>query len=377
MNSLRQPFEELLEKHRPDAIVSDALHVWSPDSADMFGIPRLVFHGCGTFPILVSTKLMDHIPLDDGDDEKKFVVPGLHHRIEMRVSELPGYVLKRNIWTDDMVRGYRRSYGVVMNTFTDLEKDYIRDDVATSPSSWEVGPLSLCNRDKTDMILRGDVIADGFSATCMDWMDSMKPKSVLYVCFGSCGKFTVPQLKEILSGLDASGYPYIWVVKSVGGTNLSEWLPEEERRSKKGLILTGWAPQVLILNHNSIGGFMSHCGWNSCLESITAGVPMVTWPLFGDQFFNMKFIVDVVKVGVEVGDMVCSEIAEERRVMTRWQIEKAIRRVMDGGDEAVAMRKRVSTLRSLSLKAVEEGGSSFNNTRRLINELMKLKHDKA
>ena len=69
----------------------------------------------------------------------------------------------------------------------------------------------------------------------------------------------------------------------------------------KGLIIRGWAPQVLILDHEAVGGFMTHCGWNSTIESIAAGVPMVTWPLYAEQFCNEKLVKDVLKIGVDVG----------------------------------------------------------------------------
>lgn len=134
----------------------------------------------------------------------------------------------------------------------------------------------------------------------LSWLETKSPRSVLYVCFGSLGRFTATQLREIARGLEASDRPFIWVMWNAGEP--SNWMPEgfEDRviGSGKGLMVLGWAPQLLILNHEAVGGFVTHCGWNSCLEAITAGVPVVTWPLFADQFLNEKLLADVHRMGI-------------------------------------------------------------------------------
>ncbi|XP_042957819.1 UDP-glucose flavonoid 3-O-glucosyltransferase 7-like [Carya illinoinensis] len=109
---------------------------------------------------------------------------------------------------------------------------------------------------------------------------------------------------EIAMGLEASGQQFIWVVKKDKNEKEDEdWLPMgfEKRMEGKGLIIRGLAPQVLILDHEAVGGFVTHCGWNSTLEGVTAGLPMVTWPLFSEQFVNEKLVTEVLKIGVPVG----------------------------------------------------------------------------
>ncbi|KAI0515675.1 hypothetical protein KFK09_008341 [Dendrobium nobile] len=129
-------------------------------------------------------------------------------------------------------------------------------------------------------------------------------------------------------GLEVSKNSFIWVVRS--GDN--DWVPEgyEERIKGRGMVIREWAPQLLILNHIAVGGFVTHCGWNSSLEGICAGLPMVTWPLYAEQFYNEKLLVDVLKFGVEVGSKVYDFNPETRPILEATRIEAAIRNLMGG-----------------------------------------------
>ena len=194
----------------------------------------------------------------------------------------------------------------------------------------------------------------------------------MYVCFGSMAKFNSDQLKEIVSGLEASGKNFIWVVRKVKEEEEKgedqDWLPEgfQQRMEGKGLIIKGWAPQVLILDHPAVGGFVTHCGWNSTLEGVAAGVPMVTWPVAAEQFYNEKLVTEVLKIGVGVG--VQKWVRTVGDFVRREAVEKAIRRVMVG-EEAEEMRKRAKELGEMGKKAVAENGSSYSNLDGLIEEL--------
>src|SRR5262249_26392779 len=154
--------------------------------------------------------------------------------------------------------------------------------------SWHVGPVSLFNGDVDDKVDRGDKAAV-CKHSCLNWLDSKKPNSVIYACLGSLTRLSKAQILEIASALEDSGHSFIEVIGKVQKPNCDNeendedqqqewWLPEgyEPRltESGKGMIIKGWAPQVLILEHPAIGGFLTHCGWNSILEGVCAGVPM-------------------------------------------------------------------------------------------------------
>lgn len=294
----------------------------------------------------------------------------------MTRSQLPEFITaaRRGFFKQTDV-AHDLTYGMIMNSFCELESDYA--DLLKKRLNmkvWIVGPVSILNRDVEEKIARGDKASIDCSH-CLSWLDTKKPGSVLYVCFGSLGRFTYAQLREIASGLEASEHPFVWVVRYED--KLLEWLPEgfEERviSEGRGLIISGWAPQLLILNHPAVGGFMMHCGWNSCLEGITAGLPMIAWPLFAEQFFSERLIVDVLGIGIGIGVKVCSGNEEERDMVNGEEVRKVVDELMGNGEEGDGRRERAKELGVMARKAVEVGGSSYNDMSHLIEDLVGLK----
>lgn len=137
--------------------------------------------------------------------------------------------------------------------------------------------------------------------TCLNWLDQQSPKSVIYVAFGSFTTFNSIQFKELCWGLELSNRPFLWVVGPEVNEKTKKLYPLgfEERVIKRGKMV-GWAPQKKILSHSSIACFISHCGWNSTLESVNNGIPILCWPCFADQFLNRSYVCDVWKVGLEL-----------------------------------------------------------------------------
>ncbi|KAM3333653.1 hypothetical protein ACQJBY_028639 [Aegilops geniculata] len=182
--------------------------------------------------------------------------------------------------------------------------------------------------------------------------------------------FSPEQMRELARGLDLSGKNFVWVIANDGaGASSDPCKPGGFPTTDRGYIVRGWAPQVLILNHPAIGVFVTHCGWNSTLEAVSAGVPMVTWPRYVDQFYNEKLVVDVLGVGVGVGAEDYGPSVETHRVIAGEAIAESIRRVMEEGDGA-AMRKKAKELGVMARGAVEKGGSSYDDVGQLMEELI-------
>ncbi|XP_007042490.2 PREDICTED: scopoletin glucosyltransferase [Theobroma cacao] len=376
-NLFQQPLEQLLAELRPDCLVAGMMFTWATDVASKFGIPRLVFHGTSCFSISIVDSVIRHAPYKKiATDFEFFDVPGLPDQIKMTKMQLPDFMKEeggseRRKMMNEALESERISFGVIVNSFYELEPAYREHySKVMGKKAWQVGPVSLCNKDSEDKAERGNV-ASIDRHECLRWLASKKPNSVLYICFGSLSRFSAAQLNEMAKGLEASGQNFIWVVRKVNDEDKEEWLPEgfEERMEGKGLIIRGWAPQVLILDHEAVGGFMTHCGWNSTLESITAGVPMVTWPLHAEQFFNEKLIVDVLKIGVCTGAKEWSRWADDTKIIvTSEDIQKAVTQLMVG-EEGEKMRNRTRELKDMARRAVEEGGSSYSDLNALLDEL--------
>ncbi|XP_010925717.1 scopoletin glucosyltransferase-like [Elaeis guineensis] len=375
---LRDPFAGVLRELLPDAVVSDYFLPWTQDAAAAeLAVPRLVFHSISLFSLCASHsinsfKVLESVPPGGAES---FVLPGLPHRIEMQRSQIrdSSKMPEMAAFFDQCKNSEERSYGVVANSYYELEPDYAEHyRKVVGRRVWNVGPVSLCNRNEIEKSRRGDETSIDCNQ-CLSWLNTKKPGSVVYVCFGSMYKLPIAQIREIAWGLEALDKPFVLVVRGVRG-NDSEWLPEgfeEEVVGRgKGLIIRGWAPQTLILNHEAVGGFVTHCGWNSCMEGVSAGVPMIAWPMFAEQFFNERLIVEVLKVGIGVGVKEYAHFGAERRVVAGEEIRRAVGRVMDGGEEAEEMRRRARKLAEMARRAVEEGGSSYVEVGELIQELI-------
>ncbi|KAJ3690590.1 hypothetical protein LUZ61_019754 [Rhynchospora tenuis] len=221
--------------------------------------------------------------------------------------------------------------------------------------AWHVGPLSLVNLPSPSQT--------NYHERIMTWLDSKQLKSVLYICFGNLSHPTKIQLEEIAHGLENANHHFIWVMRATEeDVQEKQILTEQE----KGLVIKGWAPQAEILTHSSIGGFMTHCGWNSVLESITGGVPMLTWPMFAEQFYNEKLVVDVLGIEVKVGVQEWGRREEEKEVISRYMVERGVRRVMDEREEKKRLGERVNSMKEKARRAVENGGSSCVEMERLM-----------
>nr|UXB92744.1 glycosyltransferase [Helleborus thibetanus] len=373
--------DDLVKTHLPDAIISDLNFPWTVEIAQKYNIPRLVFHGSSCFASAVTASVnyfLSHMNITS--ETEPFLVPGLPDVIYVTKAQLPIRSMRNmNLgeFFNQVREADRNTLSAVVNSFYGLEPDYITHyEKLTGKKVWTLGPVSLLNKDFASKSIRGNKSAID-EAQCLAWLDSKKPKSVLYVCFGSLCHFAESQIQEIGSGLEDSGYPFIWVIKESDSGGLPDGFME--RVEGRGLVIKGWAPQVMILSHGSIGGFMTHCGWNSVLESVSYGLPMISWPLFAEQFYNQRFVLDLVKVGVGIGVERGLDWGEEESIgalVSKERVKEVVTQFMGDEDEVREMRERASRLGEMARSAVEEGGSSYENMGLLIEELLTKKSEK-
>lgn len=371
---------------RPDCILSDLSHPWTTDTAERLGVPRLVFSVSNFMAYSAEHSVMQHSPHQKvASDTEEFEIPGLPHHIQMTKSQQPEFLLRRDRFTA-MMESYkeaeRRSYGTVMNTFYELDGVYLEHyKKITGIKAWGLGPVSLAvNKNLREKIERGN--KSGMeSEELVKWLNSKEPNSVLFVSFGSMTRFPPPQMAEIAHGLEDSGINFIWVIRNKDKNDSGEapeGLPEgfEQmiKNKNRGFIVRIWAPQLLILEHPSTGGFLTHCGWNSSIEGISAGQPMVTWPVSSEQFYNEKLLTEVLQVGVPVGARRWWNMSDEmKEIVSRENVEKGVGFLMGATEEAAAIRERAKQLGAAANRAVQSGGSSENNLISLMKELRSIK----
>ncbi|XP_052203112.1 nuatigenin 3-beta-glucosyltransferase-like [Diospyros lotus] len=379
---LQKLFEQMIREAHPDCIVSDMMYPWTADVAREMGIPRLAVYATNCFYHSTSHSLKLFAPHDKVQSETEtFVIPGLPDKIEMTRARLQDYAKTKTQFGEliNLVKESElRSYGIIFTSFSELEPAYVDHyKNVMGRKCWHIGLAShFLNRMKAGQEEIRNSVNNTQKHSSLSWLDNHKPNTVLYVCFGSMIHFSGSQLAEMASALEASGHPFVWVVRKSWNAEEQEedWLPEgfEERmkEANKGLIIRDWAPQLLILNHQATGGFMTHCGWNSSLEGITAGVPLITWPLFAEQFFNEMLISRILKIGVEVGSDVWNAGFDIKSpVVGKDKIVKAITCLMGSSKEGHEMRRRAEEIAAMVKSSVEEGGSSYSDLDALIGEI--------
>ncbi|XP_028777126.1 UDP-glycosyltransferase 73C6-like [Neltuma alba] len=383
---LQKPAEELFRQltPQPNCIISDVGLPYTAHIASKFNIPRISFYGVSCFCLLCCLNASINNVYDNiKEDSEYFVIPGLPDKIEITKAQLPGPQESWKEFIGKMAEAEMAVYGVIMNSFEELEPAYAAEyKKARKDKLWCIGPVSLSNQDDLDKARRGNK-ASIDEHKCLEWLDSQKPRAVIYVCLGSMCNLTPLQLQELGLALEASNRPFIWVMREGNHSEeLYNWIKEdkfEERTRGRSLLIRGWAPQVLILSHAAIGGFITHCGWNSTLEAICAGVPMLTWPLFGDQFLNEKYVEQILGIGVSVGVESPMSWGEEEKIgvlVKKQDILTAIHRLMDETDESEERRNKAMRLAQMAKRAVQQDGSSDLNVSLLIQDIrQQTKHD--
>ncbi|KAL2505164.1 UDP-glycosyltransferase 90A1 [Abeliophyllum distichum] len=252
----------------------------------------------------------------------------------------------------------RNSYGLLVNSFYELEPsfaDYWNRE--SKPKAFFIGPLCLNRSPKTEPVLHQEY------CRCIQWLDQKlrQGRPVLYVAFGSQAEISAEQLSEIARGLEESKVSFLWVVRKVG-IQLGEKF--EERNKERGMVVKEWADQKRILEHEIVQGFLSHCGWNSVLESICAEVPILAWPMMAEQHLNAKMVVEEIKIGLRVETVNGSG----NGYVESESLKNMVKELMEG-EKGNQSRKKLKEVAEAARNSMKEGGSSWHTLNQLIKEI--------
>ncbi|GFP83198.1 UDP-glycosyltransferase 86a1 [Phtheirospermum japonicum] len=337
---------------RPTCLVADTFSTWGDDVARRYG---LVFVSLWTQPALVLSvychvdllKKNGHYGSKNNRKDTIDYIPGVK---PLDPQDLVSYLQETDTSTamhqviHKAFSDVKKADFIICNTVEELEPESISSLKEIRPT-YPIGPLfpSHFTSPSVEMSLWSE-------SNCNRWLDNKPHGSVLYASFGSYARINIEDIEAIANGLLLSGVNFIWVLRpDIVSSEVTEVLPDGFRESvgNKGLVVP-WCKQNAVLSHPSVGGFLTHCGWNSILESVWVGVPLICFPLVGDQITNRKVVVDDWKIGInlcEGKNVSCNEVAER------------IKLLMSGGtsDE---LRKNIGRVKKLSKNALSSIGSS-------------------
>ncbi|CAL5323134.1 unnamed protein product [Camellia sinensis] len=356
-------------------LVLDFFCISMIDVGNELGLPSYLFLTSGAaflgLMLYIPTR-HDRVSTEFSESDPEFLIPGF-------INPVPPRVLPSAVFNKDggyaaylkLAKRFRDTKGIIVNTLLELESHAISSLCeGQTPPIYTVGPVIDAKGEAQNKL--GSPGSHSKNNNIMTWLDDQDPSSVVFLCFGSMGTFGAPQLREIAQALERSGHGFLWSIRLPPTTTPQgkvenpeeEMLPDGfiERTKGKGMVC-GWSPQAEVLAHKAIGGFVSHCGWNSIMESLWNGVPLVTWPMSAEQQLNAFTMVRELGVAVEMrldyrrgGDLVMAD-----------EIERAVRSVMVSDSD---VREKVKEIGEKSKKALVEGGSSFNVIGRLMEDML-------
>ncbi|MFS7975851.1 putative flavonol 3-O-glucosyltransferase [Helianthus anomalus] len=378
-NILEAAIDQTSSRSRVVGLVVDILCTGMIDVANEYNLPTYVYFTSNAaflgfklhFETLFVDQKQDLIELANSEGE--IVIPSFVNPVPMKVFP---EVYRKQEGLDFLISAIgrmRKAKGILINTFLELETHAINSFSGTNfPPVYPVGPILNLDGvggkpDDTDVFR---------------WLQSQPPSSVVLLCFGSTGGFDEAQAKEIARGLEQSGHRFVWSMRRLPPPEQSlKVLPDDfddprgvlpdgflERTSGIGKVI-GWAPQVWLLAHEAVGGFVSHCGWNSMLESLWFGVPTATLPMLWEQQMNAFEM--VVELGLAVDlklDYKINVLNSEGDVVivTADEIERGIRQLMENKE----VRTKVKEMSKMSRETVAKGGSSYSSVGYFLKEIM-------
>ncbi|KAK7350401.1 hypothetical protein VNO77_08995 [Canavalia gladiata] len=379
MPFVRDTLTSLINSNKAVALIVDAMVPEALEFGKEFNILSYIYFPCSTMLLslcLHSSKLDEKVSCEYRDHPHLIEIPGC---VPLYGIDLPNSLQDRSSLAYKLFLQRSKQYfdvdGILVNSFMEMEGE------ASKAVSKQEGSVNTKTSTKPHVHHIGPIIQTGPSGPkngwdCLLWLDNQPPNSVLYVSFGSGGTLSQEQINELALGLELSKHKFLWVnLKAPNDRASATYLNGEdgmdndplhflplgflERTKGQGLVMSGWAPQIDVLGHNSVGAFLTHCGWNSVLESMVHGVPMIAWPLFAEQRTNAAMVTDGLKVAMrpKIGTSGSGVVVKE-------EIANVIKSLMEGleGEE---IRRTMKELQKFAACAVMEDGSSTRTISKL------------
>ncbi|KAJ1690865.1 hypothetical protein LUZ63_015020 [Rhynchospora breviuscula] len=354
MESVRPAFDHFIteaSKKSTVCIVSDMHLGWTLDVARKHHVFHSSFLGMSAFSGAVFLSVMINLPHNHSDSDP-FTLPE-YPEVLVHRSQLAAYILNTSqsdpptVFLQKQFSTLYKTDALLINTNEYL--DHIGLGMLKKTLNVPVIPIGPLVGSSYSSILSSEKDSNIF-----EWLDLHPMASVLYISFGSQDSIQKSQMMELALGLEASRRPFIWVIRPPLGFDAKdefkdEWLPDSfEKRmkeEKRGFFVHGWAPQIAILSHKSIGAFLSHCGWNSVLESLNSGVPIIGWPLQAEQPFNVTLLLELgVCVEVARGKLETSEVEKKK-------VADTVEMVMGDNEKGHNMREKAKEISKMMKRA--------------------------
>lgn len=362
----------MMEENAPSCMLIDAFFEWGDAVAAEFSLSRVVLWPSSAAMICLGLHISDmvergFIPATEQGAMDKIVdfIPGLS---PFRIGDLP-----KDLTAEEGLQGTAFTFfrdvfqkliladRILINTVYELETaaiDALRKEDHMHVHIDSIGPLHCM----TSMEARSSVRFIPEDTSCLSWLNQQQQSSVLYIAFGSIASLEENAFAELAHGLEASGEKFLWVIRPdtyKSKASVEEILPEGflERTHNQGLVIS-WAPQLAVLGHSSVGAFLTHCGWNSVLESLSNGVPLLGFPQMAEQKMNLRFIVEDWKVGLP--------LVQEQKVK-RTGVQNAVTALIRG-DEGLHARIQARKWKEVAQRAIQYG-SSKDSLQKLVNDL--------
>ncbi|KAL3341929.1 hypothetical protein AABB24_026111, partial [Solanum stoloniferum] len=377
LQTMAEPFLKqmlsALVKEPVTCVILDGLFYYGVDIGNEMGVPVITFDTISPscfWIYLCLPKLIEAgvLPFKGNDlDALVTHLPAMEGLLRRR--DLPHFCLldyktdQNSAAVFKEIERIPKAHGLILNSFEELDGPFLSSVRSYFPKTYAIGPLPL--NLKTRLAAKAAPLLSSSNSmweedhTSIKWLDAQSKGSVIYVSFGSLAVVSRDEIMEFWHGLMNSKVKFLWVMRPnmlKGDVSHDQFMKELVEGCKGIGYIASWAPQKMVLAHPSVGGFLTHSGWNSTLESIIEGKPMICWPQYVDQRVTSRLVNEFWKIGLDMKD-----------ICDRFVVEKMVKDLMETKKDEY--KKSVEKLSKLAKLSVQEGGLSYTNLDCLINDI--------